>query len=125
MTRPSPHRSLPAFIPPMLASRGTAFDDDAYLFEVKWNGMRMLAFRERSCYRLVNRHGIDTTSRYPEFAFLNGLLPGTVLDGEMVVFRDGQLDLARLQGRDKTRSALKTRTGSQTQPATFVGRVER
>jgi hypothetical protein len=83
MPRPSPRRSLPTFLQPMLASRGTAFDDDAYLFEVKWNGMRMLAFRERSGYRLMNRHGIDTTSRY-------------LLDGEMVVFRDGQPDLARL-----------------------------
>jgi len=120
MTRPSPRRSLPTFIKPMLASSGTAFDDDAYLFEIKWNGIRMLAFLETPCYRLVNRHAIDTTSRYPEFAFLTGLPAGTVLDGEMVVFRDGQPDLARLQGRDKTRSALKTRTGSQVQPGTFV-----
>jgi len=34
MTRPSPSPSLPAFVQPMLASRGTAFDDDSYLFEV-------------------------------------------------------------------------------------------
>src|SRR5260370_14823501 len=101
----------------MLASSGTAFDDDNYLFEVKWNGIRMLAFLETPCYRLRNRHGIDTTCRYPEFAFLAGLPPGTLLDGEMVVFRDGQPDLALLQGRDKTRSALKTRTLCQAQPA--------
>jgi ATP-dependent DNA ligase len=104
----------------MLASSGTVFDDDSYLFEVKWNGIRMLAFLETSGYRLVNRHGIDTTSRYPEFAFLAGLPPGTLLDGEMVVFRAGQPDLALLQGRDKTRSALKTRTLSQAQPATYL-----
>ena len=46
MPRPSPSRSLPTFIKPMLASRGTAFDDDADLFEIKWNGIRMLAFIE-------------------------------------------------------------------------------
>jgi bifunctional non-homologous end joining protein LigD len=120
MTRPSPSQSLPAFIQPMLASSGTAFDDDTYLFEIKWNGMRMLAFLETPGYRLLNRHGIDTTSRYPEFAFLAGLPPGTLLDGEMVVFRDGQPDLPLLQGRDKTRSALKTRTLSQAQPATYL-----
>jgi hypothetical protein len=34
MTGPSPSPSLPAFVQPMLASRGTAFDDDSYLFEV-------------------------------------------------------------------------------------------
>ena len=53
MPRPSAPRSLPAFIQPMLACRGTAFDDDAYLFEIKWNGIRMLAFLETPCYRLM------------------------------------------------------------------------
>jgi len=120
MTGPFTPRTLPAFIKPMLASRGTPFDDESCLFEIKWNGIRMLAFVETPGYRLVNRHAVDTTSRYPEFAVLAELPSGTVLDGEMVVFRDGQPDLALLQGRDKTRSALKTRTGSQAQPATFV-----
>ena len=120
MTGPFTPRTLPAFIKPMLASRGTPFDDESCLFEIKWNGIRMLAFVETPGYRLVNRHAVDTTSRYPEFAVLAELPSGTVLNGEMVVFRDGQPDLALLQGRDKTRSALKTRTGSQMQPATFV-----
>ena len=106
MNRPSAARSLPAFIKPMLASLGTAFDDDTYLFEVKWNGIRMLAFVDTPGSRLMNRHAVDTTSRYPECAFLAGLPTGIVLDGEMVVLRDGQPDLALLQGRDKTRSAL-------------------
>src|SRR5271154_100172 len=110
MPRPSVPRSLPAFIQPMLACRGTAFDDDAYLFEIKWNGIRMLAFVDTPGYRLMNRRAVDTTSRYPEFACLAGLPTGTVLDGEMVVLRNGQPDLDLLQSRDKTRSALKTRT---------------
>ena len=120
MSRITARPMLPTFIDPMLASRGTAFDDDAYLFEIKWDGIRMPAFVETQGYRLMNRHAVDTTSRYPEFAFLAGLPSGTVLDGEMIVLRDGQPDLALLQGRDKTRSALKTRTASQAQPATFV-----
>jgi len=113
MPRPSPRRSLPTFIKPMLASSGTAFDDDAYLFEIKWNGIRMLAFLETPCYRLMNRHGIDTTSRYPEFAFLAELPPGTVLDGEVVVFRDGQPDLSRTLH-------LVLRTQPLTQPTAHV-----
>ena len=33
----------------------------------------MLAFVEAAGYRLINRHGIDTTARYPEFDFLAGV----------------------------------------------------
>ena len=105
--------SLPSFVKPMLATSGTASDNDDYLFELKWDGMRMLAFLETRQYRLLNRHGIDATARFPEFAFLADLPPGTILDGEMVVLRAGQPDFGLLQSRDKTRSPLKIRTLSQ------------
>ena len=112
--------SLPSFIKPMLAVSGTAFDDDAFLFEIKWDGMRMLAFLEPGGHRLMNRHGIAATSRYPEFAFLAELDPGTILDGEMVVLRAGKPDFGLLQSRDKTRAPLKIRTLSQAEPATYI-----
>jgi bifunctional non-homologous end joining protein LigD len=116
----SQQRSLPSFIKPMLAKSGTAFDDDDFLYEVKWDGMRMLAFLEAGSYRLLNRHGIDATERYPEFAFLARLAPGTIVDGEMVVLHAGKPDFALLQSRDKTRSPLKIRTLSQVEPATYI-----
>ena len=112
--------SLPAFIEPMLATRGQPFDSQHYLFEIKWDGIRMLAFIDRGGYRLMNRHGVNTTERYPEFAFLAGLAPGTILDGEMVVLRHSGPDFALVQSRDKTRSPLKIRTLSRTQPATYI-----
>jgi ATP-dependent DNA ligase len=112
--------SLPSFIKPMLACAGVAFDNDDFLFEIKWDGMRMLTFLEAGSYRLLNRHGIDATERYPEFAFLAGLAPGTILDGEMTVLHDGKPDFALLQSRDKTRSPLKIRTLSQFEPATYI-----
>jgi ATP-dependent DNA ligase len=111
---------LPLFIKPMLARAGLPFDDANYLFEIKWDGIRMLAFLEAGSYRLMNRHGVDATKRYPEFAFLAGLAPGTILDGEMVVLRAGKPDFALLQSRDKTRSPLKIRTLSQVEPATYI-----
>ena len=112
--------SLPAFIKPMLAVRGQPFDNDDFLFEVKWDGIRMLAFIEADGYRLMNRHRVDVTTRYPEFDFLVGLSPGTILDGEMVVLRGGKPDFALVQSRDKTRSLLKIRTLAQAEPATFI-----
>ena len=80
----------------------------------------MLAFVEQGSYRLLNRHGVNTTERYPEFGFLVGLPPGTILDGEMVVFHNGKPDFGLVQGRDKTRSALKIRSLSLAQPATYL-----
>ena len=111
---------LPAFIQPMLAVGVEPFDDGHFLFEIKWDGVRMLAFIDAKGYRLRNRHGTNTTVRYPEFDFLVQLPSGTILDGEMVVLRHGQPDFALVQSRDKTRSSLKIRTLSQAEPATFM-----
>jgi ATP-dependent DNA ligase len=111
---------LPAFIRPMLAVSAEPFDDANFLFEIKWDGIRMLAFIDTHAYRLRNRHGTDTTARYPEFDCLTQLPSGTILDGEMVVLRNGQADFALVQSRDQTRSSLKIRTLTQAEPATFM-----
>src|SRR5438445_54968 len=79
---------LPAFIAPMLATPAEPFDSDDFLFEIKWDGIRCLAFIEDGAYRLVNRRRLEMTERYPEFAFLNALPSGTVFDGEMIVLKN-------------------------------------
>ena len=111
---------LPEFIEPMLAKPGSPFDSEEYLFEIKWDGTRTLAFIERSGYRLVNRRRIDMTERYPEFSFLSGKKPGTVFDGEVAVLNHGKSDFQALMSREQSRSPLKIRTLARVLPATFI-----
>ena len=109
-------RPLPKYISPMQAKLGTAFDSDKHLFEIKWDGTRAFCFIEKGSHRLVNRRRIDMTDRYPEFAFLSELPSGTVLDGEMIVLKNGKPDFPSLLSRDQSRSPLKTRTSSAARP---------
>ncbi|HEY2584462.1 MAG TPA: hypothetical protein VGI81_01710 [Tepidisphaeraceae bacterium] len=112
---------LPAFIPPMLARPGEAFDSGEYAFEVKWDGTRMLAFVDApGRYRLLNRRRVGMTSRYPEFAVLGDLEPGTVLDGEIVMLRDGRPDFHALQSREHARNSMHIRFAAAHSPATFI-----
>ena len=46
----------------MLAKPGVSFDSFEHLFEIKWNGTRVLAFVDSRGYR---RHRADVTDRYP------------------------------------------------------------
>lgn len=74
----------------MLASPGdlprTA--DRSWAYEVKWDGMRLLATLSRGRLRLTSRNGNDATSRFPEVSASapTGLPEGSVLDGEVVAF---------------------------------------
>src|SRR6266702_2221179 len=111
---------LPQFVPPMLAKRGAPFDSQEHLFELKWDGTRVLAFVDSRGYRLVNRHRADVTDRYPELGFLNDLPAGIVLDGEVVVLRQGKPDFGLLLSRNQTRGSLKIQSLARTLPDTYV-----
>jgi bifunctional non-homologous end joining protein LigD len=62
------------------------FDNDKWLFEIKYDGVRVLAIREGETTHLYARKGTDITNRYPEVALaLNSIaLDRFVLDGEVV-----------------------------------------
>ncbi len=111
---------LPQFLRPMLARPGRPFDSDQHLFEIKWDGIRALAFIEQAGYRLVSRHGLELGGLFPELAVLGDLPPGTLLDGELVVLRRGRPNLSLVQSRQQLRSGHKIRFRAQTTPATFI-----
>jgi ATP-dependent DNA ligase len=111
---------LPRFVPPMLAKPGDPFDSSEHLFEIKWDGTRVLALVEQGGCRLVNRHRADVTERYPELEFLNDLPAGTVLDGEVVVLRQGKPDFGLLLSRNQARASLKIQSLARTFPVTYI-----
>jgi len=84
--------SLPKWIPPMLAKLSSSLpaDDDRWAYEMKWDGIRGLAFIDQGRLRLMTRNQIEVTRRYPELAALPSALGnhGAVLDGEIVGFDD-------------------------------------
>ncbi len=112
--------TLPKSIAPMLAKAGEPFDSGEHLFEVKWDGMRALAYVDDRGYRVVSRHGNDITDRFPELRSLAKLPPGTVLDGELVVLRAGKPSFSLLQTRAPLCCRHKIRALSRTTPATYV-----
>lgn len=59
-----------------------------WIFEEKYDGVRILAYKESSRVSLVSRNAIDRTSRYPEIAdAIQKLSAQTLaLDGEIVAF---------------------------------------
>lgn len=78
----------PALSGVMLAERASNIPAGAdWSYEVKWDGVRSLAFVHRGQARLMARSGTDITARYPELASLPSLLraPSAILDGEIAV----------------------------------------
>jgi bifunctional non-homologous end joining protein LigD len=94
--------SVPRDLLPKLATPGTMPAGDTWAYEVKWDGVRALAFVTADAVRLAGRNGRDITARYPELAGLAAALGGrdAVLDGEIVACDDAGLpSFERLQER--------------------------
>ena len=110
--------AIPRFIEPMLAQGGgEAFDDPAYGFEIKWDGLRCLAVADGGL-RLQNRHRQIITRQFPEFDFR--LTEGTVLDGEVIVFKAEGPSFNALQKRAHVTNAKKVEIAASANPATFL-----
>jgi bifunctional non-homologous end joining protein LigD len=80
---------IPFRISPMLATLvDKPFHLPGWIYEEKYDGIRILAFKEGTHVSLITRNNIERMERYPEVAAAVGKLkPRTLLlDGEVVVF---------------------------------------
>jgi bifunctional non-homologous end joining protein LigD len=96
---------MPTEIYPMLAtSISDPFDGPDWLFEIKWDGYRAIAFLENGKVRLVSRNQNELTHRYPELKDLAKSVKAktAILDGEVVALDE--------QGRPSF-SLMQQRTG--------------
>ena len=92
MTTPSAGpQTLPRTVSPMLARLARQpFDSADHIYELKWDGIRALAFVDGSNLRLLSRSSRDLTSAFPELADLpkQVRVDRTILDGELVCLDD-------------------------------------
>ncbi len=78
------------------------FSGKEWLFEIKYDGVRVLAARAGDAVELYGRSGQLITRRYPELAAVLRRLPADrfLIDGEIVAFEDsGKPSFQRLQAR--------------------------
>ena len=77
------------------------FDDDEWLFEIKWDGYRaIVTIDERGALSVVSRNGLDLLAQFPDLAGLADAFESVpiVVDGEIVSLDEkGRSDFQRLQ----------------------------
>lgn len=99
------------------------FDDPGWLFQPKWDGIRIVAHWDGKEARLFNKRGQECTARYPEIvAALPAALSGrtAILDGEMVVFYQGRPSFPRVMQRALARRPAVRAQAVAALPATYL-----
>jgi bifunctional non-homologous end joining protein LigD len=90
-----------------------------WVFEVKWDGVRVLADTRDGGLRLLSRTGRDVTGAYPELGGLASV-QGAVLDGEVVAMADGAPSFGALAERMHVQDAARARRLAEHSPVTYV-----
>jgi bifunctional non-homologous end joining protein LigD len=119
-------QGFPELVRPMLALPGELpppAQDDAWAYEMKWDGVRAVAYLRGGRVRLMSRNDLDVTRSYPEVAAPPPGLAGeaAVLDGELVTFGEGgRPSFARLQERMHVQDPAVARRLAERVPVVYL-----
>ena len=83
----------------MLATPGDLPVGPEWVYEVEWDGLRVLAEVADGRLRLVTPEAHDVTPCFPELGALTHLVPDVVLDGTLVLLAGGVPDAGALEAR--------------------------
>ncbi len=107
--------------PMLIGSSSEAFDSEDYIFELKLDGERCLAYLDQNGTDLRNKRNIKMLSKVPELAEIHRQAKiRCILDGELIVIKDGKPDFFEIQRRSLTSNKFKIRLQSNKYPASFT-----
>lgn len=112
---------LPSYVEPMLAMMGEPFDSPDYIYEIKWDGYRCIAFLDNGT-RLQSRNQKDLTMVFPELSQIHRHFPkpGVIIDGEIIALRDGKPSFLELQKRGQLRNQENIKLAAKKTPVLFI-----
>ena len=98
-----------------------AFDDPGYVFELKLDGDRCLAYLDAGKTVLINRHSRYVNEYFPELENIHKQVADRcILDGELVIGSGRKHDFARLRSRLGAPGLAKQNPGAKLLQATFL-----
>jgi bifunctional non-homologous end joining protein LigD len=107
--------------PMLIGAESGPFDDDNCIFELKLDGVRGLAYLDADICELRNKRNIRVSPIYPELANINQQVKQCcILDGEIVVFKDGKPNFFEMQRRALTTDKIKISLAATRLPVSFI-----
>lgn len=90
----------------LLGENNEVLQDDNYIYEIKFDGIRALIYVSKSTFKIISRNGLDMTSKYPELASLQKIVGNheVIFDGEIIATLNGLPSFSLLQKRNRVKN---------------------
>ena len=107
--------------PMLLGEVEEVFDSKDYLYEVKYDGIRVLVFVSKDKIVIKSRYGIDITGLFPEMSVLCKMVDCNVIfDGEIIMLQNNKVSFSKLQKRIHLKNKKTIEFLSKTNPVVFM-----
>lgn len=107
--------------PMLIGENGEPFDHPDYIYELKLDGERCLAYLDRNGTELRNKRNVKMLPKVPELSEIHKQArKSCILDGELIVVRDGMPDFHEIQRRSLMSDQFKISLAAKKYPATFT-----
>lgn len=85
----------------LLSEEAKVLQDDRYLYEIKFDGIRALIYVSKREFRILSRKGTDLTNHYPELKTIQDIVGDhqVIFDGEIIATSKGLPSFSLLQKR--------------------------
>lgn len=107
--------------PMLIAEMQEPFDSPDYIYELKLDGERCLAYLDATGAHLQNKRKLILNPRFPELDDINKSVKARcILDGEITVLVDGKPDFSQVQRRALMSNQFKIQLAADKYPASFT-----
>lgn len=107
--------------PMLIGEMQDAFDSPSYIYELKLDGHRCIAYLNNDSTDIRNKRDVKLISKVPELSNIHKQVKKRcILDGELIVIKDGKPDFFEIQRRSVLANTFKIQLSAAKLPATFT-----
>ena len=107
--------------PMLIGEMQEAFDSPDHIYELKLDGIRCIAYLGKNSTDLRNKRNIKILTKFPELAEIHKQVNcRCILDGELIVMKDGKPDFHEVQPRTLMSNTFKIKLAAAKLPASFT-----
>ncbi len=107
--------------PMLIGTEGEPFDSDEYIYELKLDGERCIAYLDNEKTVLKNKRNVIMLPKVPELAEIHkNVNVRCILDGELAVIKDGKPNFFEIQKRSMMSNPIKIEMAAKKYPACFT-----
>lgn len=113
---------LNKIVKPMLLSESdTVLENDNYIYEIKFDGIRAIIYAIDNNIKIFTRNGKNITNLFPELKVItSSVKKNSILDGEIVCLTNNKPDFFKVQKRIHLKNKDKIEISSKNNPALFI-----